>query len=147
MQKERKQALGYSLIILGIVVMFLKPITGVTGMAVASEAFSIVQDVWFWLFGLGMIILGIILQGGREQEGDLPRIIRSDRFERSIKRQPKDIIEKAIQKIGTGLANEEWLKHMHKYSIRASKGARILYDKRADGTVVLEEYLPAGEHY
>lgn len=100
------------------------------------------------ILGLVLIIGGLVLflaskKGGR---GDgLVRIISTKRFEKSIKRQPKEDIERALNKLGTGLANEEFLKYEDKWSIRVNKGARILYD-RTPNEITLYEYVPSSEH-
>lgn len=81
-----------------------------------------------------------------KSENPLPRIIKTMRFEKAIRNHDEAAIERAIRKIGTGLGKEEKLKHDAAYSIRVSKGGRIIYDRRDDGTVVLEDYLPAHQY-
>jgi hypothetical protein len=61
MKKERKQAIGYALIILGIVVIFIKQVTSITGFTITSESLEIIKDIWFIVAGLGMIVAGTIL--------------------------------------------------------------------------------------
>lgn len=77
MKKERKKALGYTLILLGIITIFLKPLVGVTGFSIASEAVEIIGNVWFFLVGWGMIVAGIVLTV-RGAESHLVEISESD---------------------------------------------------------------------
>ena len=67
-------------------------------------------------------------------------------FKKDIKKHPQKYIQNAIDKIGTGLGNEERLKHLKMWSIRTSKGGRILYEKEKD-TATLVGYNPPGKHY
>lgn len=75
-------------------------------------------------------------------EQHLPRIIRTTRFEKAIQDHDEAAIERAIGKIGTGLGRAEKLKHQRGYSIRVSKGGRIIYDRTSNGSIKLQDYLP-----
>jgi Txe/YoeB family toxin of Txe-Axe toxin-antitoxin module len=100
------------------------------------------------ILGLALIIGGLVLFLASKKGGGgdgLVKIISTKRFEKSIKRQPKDDIERALEKLGTGLANEEFLKYEDKWSIRVNKGARILYDRNPK-EITLYEYVPSSEH-
>lgn len=70
-------------------------------------------------------------------------VVRTDQFERATRGHDEGAIERAINKIGTGLGKEEKLKHLPGHSIRVSKGGRIIYDKKKDGTIELRDYLPS----
>lgn len=56
----QKRVAGYSLIILGIVVFFLKPLTNFTGMAIADNL-VIVKNLWFYSIGACMIVMGLMI--------------------------------------------------------------------------------------
>jgi len=137
--------LSFLLILIGFILIINSSLKTIVG-NVVSESASIGSSI----SGLILIIFGIVLflasqkGGGGNLEKKL-KVISSKRFERSIRRQPKEEIDRALEKLGTGLANEEYLKYSDKWSIRVSKGGRILYD-RTPTEIVLYEYSPPGEH-
>lgn len=73
----RKRALGYSLIIIGLIAIFLKPITSITGFSVQTEALSAVKDIWFWFIGMGMILAGGLIMTRAYYEPQLSDELRS----------------------------------------------------------------------
>jgi hypothetical protein len=75
------------------------------------------------------------------------RIIRTKRFMRDIRRHDPDIIQRAIEKIGTGLANEERLKGRDDWSIRTTQAGRIIFDRdEGTKTAKLKRYTPSHEY-
>lgn len=97
MQKERKRARGYSLIILGIIVIFLKPITSLTGFAIADNI-SAISNWLFIAIGAGLISIGLLEARGA-QEGGLESALARELLERGgvITRRKKLI--KEVKKI------------------------------------------------
>lgn len=67
MKKERKRALGYSWIILGLVILFLKPITSITGMAVADTLALTASWLYYAIGLIFMIGGGIMLVASTEE--------------------------------------------------------------------------------
>jgi len=201
-----KRALGYALIILGVVVIFLKPITGITGMVISSEALSLLSDAWFLFIGIVMIFAGIIISYSSKEEriieasqrygaaesklkkilgskfydikpdertsyvksyrrhldrvGDTEEeistgetteagysIIRTKKFNRAVKKHDPDLIQRAIDKIGTGLGKEEPLTGREDWSIRTTGGGRIIFDKdEGKKTVKLKNYTSSHKY-
>lgn len=72
-------------------------------------------------------------------------VIRTEHFERAIRNHDPDIIQKAIDKIGTGKGKEEKLSNGAGYSVRVTKGGRIIFDK-IGGKIELLDYLPKHEY-
>jgi hypothetical protein len=64
----QKRALGYALILLGIITLLLKPITSITGFSIASASIDFIGEVWFFVVGMGMIIAGSILSSASLDE-------------------------------------------------------------------------------
>ncbi|MBU2562184.1 MAG: hypothetical protein KKF68_00810 [Nanoarchaeota archaeon] len=132
--------LGIILIVSGIA-LILNSFSGITG-------FFIVEDInkdFGSFLGLILLLQGIFLYlvGAREAEKEkgLVEIVKTRKFKKAIKGAPKKLIDLAIAKIGTGLANEERLKYVKgRKSIRTSKGGRIIY-RQQKGTIVLEDYF------
>ena len=54
-----KRWLGFVLILLGIILFFVNPALNITGYSIADN--FIIKGVWFYVIGLGFILLGIIL--------------------------------------------------------------------------------------
>jgi hypothetical protein len=57
---QKKKVVGYLLIALGVFIMFLKPIGGITGMAIGSEI-ETVASWWFYTLGIAMISAGFFI--------------------------------------------------------------------------------------
>ena len=55
---KMRKIFGYVFILAGLTIFFLKPISSVTGLAVADNIQSIASG-WFYALGLGMIIYGV----------------------------------------------------------------------------------------
>jgi len=143
-----KRFLGVLFFWVGITFM-LNSFSGITGYSIVEEIAKPTSSI----FGFVFIIVGLVLflyqQGKEKAGGGLEKkinIIRTKKFEKSIKKKPIKEIENALKKLGTGLANEEYLKHEDKWSIRIDKGARILYDRNGD-EIVLYEFVPSSKHY
>jgi len=88
------------------------------------------------LFIIGLILL---LAESRSPEGGLPGIIKTKKFERSIRGHDLRRIQSAIDKIGTKEGHEEKLRHMPGYTIRVDKNGRIMYHRDGE-TIVLDDY-------
>lgn len=132
-----KRFIGLILILISGVLGWTNTITGaVIG---ASSGLSLIPII---LFIAGIILM---LAEERQEEGNLPGIIRTSKFEKSIKRfdkKTKEKIEEAIEKIGTGgLGHQETLKHMEGNSIRVTNNARIRYHRQGNN-YLLDEYVP-----
>src|SRR3989339_1394469 len=127
MQKRIIKTTGIFLAITGAFLLIIQPFAPITGAIIdLSTSVSIIN----FIVGLLMIIIGIILYStATVEERVAPSLLFSDRFKKSTRRVDKKIIERALAKIGTGLADE---KHMHQYAgggyqIRTDKGGRIHY--------------------
>jgi Txe/YoeB family toxin of Txe-Axe toxin-antitoxin module len=135
--------LSLLIILIGIILILSSSIKTVTGNAI-SETINTGNSILGIIFILGGVFLFLASRKGGGGNG-LVKIIRTERFEKSIKKQSKEDIERALKKLGTGLANEERLKYEDKWSIRVNKGARTLYDRTPD-EITLYEYVPSSEH-
>lgn len=142
--KKGFKKIGILLVAIGIFLIIIQPLT-LTG---AVIDLSTTNSKISFLIGLTLLITGIILLSFGRQEGLLTTIERTKKFEKEIKRVDLRAVERAIEKIGTGLARE---KPLHKYygggySIRIDKGGRIFYDMRPDGSIILTRYKASSEH-
>mgnify|MGYP001591357399 CR=1 FL=1 len=136
-----KRILGVVLLILGIF------ITG-SNFAYTGAVIGVNSSVSF--FGIILFIAGIfLLMSERGEPGELEgiTIIETPRFQRAIKKHDVDSIRKAIAKIGTGKGKEEKIQDGRGYSIRESKGGRIIFEYKPDHSVVLLDYSPGSKHY
>lgn len=133
-------AIGY--LLLGAI-LILSSFRGITG-------FSIAENIGYnsiRIIGVAMIVIGIlVLQAERGSERGLRTIIRTKNFEKAIKGHNMEEIERAVSKIGTGLGREEKLKREEDYSIRTSKGGRIIYRYANQHIVELKDYTPAHDY-
>ncbi len=137
--------LGIGIILLGLVLIANSSLMSITGYVIDESV-----RVGGSIFGLVFVVVGIGLffsqkAGGLEKT---LKIIRTEQFERAIKRVPKKIIENALAKLGTGKGNEEYIKegpYGGYWSIRASKGARIYYSLEGDTAKVMA-YEPSSRH-
>jgi len=68
MRNKNLKIIGASLILLGLSIFFLKPLSGITGFTI-SENISQVAGIWIYALGLCMMILGIeiFIAGGLEK--------------------------------------------------------------------------------
>ena len=83
--------------------------------------------------------------GGRQGHSELEKksdfeIIRTKHFERAVRNYDPDLIQKAIEKIGTGKGREKKLKKDIGYSVRTSKGDRLVF-RREGNKIVLTDYV------
>jgi len=130
----QKRALKYALIILGIITIFLKPITNITGFSVASESLDIIGNVWFFVAGFGMIIVGIFMANPRY--GITPKKDLSDltRQERTFRRKVINLFEEKPNKIITGeeCATILPIYDIVRYTGEHVKDMRVYQGKRVD---------------
>ncbi len=140
---NKKRFIGFILALAGILISFSK--VALTGAVIGIEKSSVaeISGALLTIFGVALILVAY----HEEKAGLEKKIVRTARFEESIRKYDPALIEQAIEKIGSGAGREEYLRHIKKRSIRVSHGARILFEREADGTVVLEEYLPSSRHY
>jgi len=140
MNKKRK--IGIILLVAGVVKLFLlkQVLTGSVIGASTRSGLSLLGAIIF-IAGIVLILMG--REGGLENLAE-PKIIRTSRFNKSIKGRPKKAIEDTIDKLKKGLGKQEKLKYGKGYSIRVSKGGRIEYDIVSGGDVVLDRY---SDHY
>jgi len=137
---NKKRVLGIVLIILSIFffILNIKSTGAVTGISafISSNFLAIILLV----FGIALFLFGL-------EKKSLDIVITSS-FQNSIKKHKSELkrIEDAIDKIGTGLGNEEFLKHEKVWSIRTSHGGRVTYDRTSD-KAILQKYLPPSKHY
>lgn len=92
-----KRALGYSLIILGIIVIFLKPILSITGSALAENIF-IVSNWLFIIIGIGLILIGLA-EAREVQEGELESAIAKELLRRGGVITKRKQLIKEVKKI------------------------------------------------
>ncbi|MAG39970.1 hypothetical protein CMI41_03310 [Candidatus Pacearchaeota archaeon] len=74
-----------------------------------------------------------------------PEIIRTKYFDKAIKGHEAEI-EKAIEKLRSGRGKKEKLAHRDSFSLRTTKGGRIIYDQGEKGKIVLRDYT-SDHHY
>jgi len=60
MKNKTLKIVGASLILLGLLIFFLKPLSGITGFTIA-ENISSMGGIWLYVLGLGMLIAGFVL--------------------------------------------------------------------------------------
>lgn len=136
---NKKRLFGFILVFIGLAFFLLKVV--LTGAVIGTSRTEIIG-----LTGALIIIIGIVIILASGPSGLEQRIIRTDRFEKSVRKYDPALIESAIKKIGSGAGKEEYLKHMQVRSIRVSHGGRILFNRTQKG-IELIEYLPPSEHY
>lgn len=146
MKKRFMKIIGALFAIVGVFLLTIQPFAPITGAIIdLSTSVSIMN----FIAGLLIIIIGIILYStATVEERVSPNILLTDRFRKESKRADQRIIQRALSKIGTGLADE---KHMHRYAgggyqIRTDKGGRIHYQRSADGTIIVTDYEPSSKH-
>jgi|SRR3989344_5363328 len=145
---KRRIIIGSFSFILGIF-LILDSFFEITGHVVSKQAGIPTTS----FFGIILVLSGLVLfflelryqQTSTEAQG-LEKVIRTKRFERSIRRHDLKKIDRAIEKLGTGLGNEHPLVGEGKglYAMSVSKGGRIVFEKR-DGQYILQYYDP--QHY
>jgi len=141
--KNKVKWINNLLFLLGIVLILNSSLRTITG-NVVNENFQIGNSI----FGVIFIVLGIVLFLA-EKRGKLEekvRIFTTKKFEKETKKHPKKEIDRAIKKIKEGLGKQEHLKYLEGYSIRTSKGARILYERKGN-EVYLTGYNPSSKHH
>ncbi len=145
MKKRTQKIISIFLLVLGVFLLIIQPLNPITGAIIdLSTNVSVIN----FIIGLLMIIIGIILYSTATVEERVGTIIRTKRFDKAIRRTDPKIISRAIEKIGTGLADE---KHFHGYAgggyqIRTDKGGRIHYQIDNNRRVILTDYKPSSEH-
>ena len=114
-------------------------------MVVSDSYLSKTNDI----LGLAFIFMGtLFFLAKRSLEGRTGggnSVVATRTFMKDIKRHNIGSINEALMKIGTGKGREERLGHLKGYSIRVTKGGRIIYD-RQNGDVVLKRYEPAHKY-
>ncbi|MBT4165748.1 hypothetical protein HOE04_01780 [archaeon] len=144
-----KKIIGGIFIFVGLLVIILQPLVGITG-AVVGSAVSIEIN---FMIGLVVLVLGIVLYATGLQE-----LIKSDsdikdfgvtrEFKRATKGMDKKIIRRAVKKIGTGLGHEKHRMYGDEnFSVRVDKGGRIFYQIMPNGSILLNEYVPPSRHH
>lgn len=81
----------------------------------------------------------------REKSLENLDVIRTEHFERAVRNHNPELIQRAIEKIGTGKGKEEKLTNGSGYSVRVSKGGRIIFGKKGR-KIELLDYLPNHEY-
>jgi len=148
-KKSWKKILGIYFVLKGFVFTFLT-YRGITGLAV-SETFEIPINFWlgfaFFVIGVGILMVDR-RESGLEQKirvNSNPEIIWTKKFKKSIGRDRGmgRKIDSAIQKITSGIGKSERLKHQEGYSVRVTKGARLIYTFDGKGNIKLLRYVSA----
>jgi hypothetical protein len=132
---------GIFSLIMGFI-LILNSLSGITGFVVSENIEKTPSSV----FGLVFLISGLalLLIERQEKEGLLASMVKTRKFEKATRKHNPKEIRKALAKIGTGLAGEEYLRHEKVWSVRTSKGGRITYER--DGKEIkLLDYFP--QHY
>ena len=142
-----RKILGAIFLIFGVVFLLNSRITGFVIVEEISGNFGFVLSLIFFVVGVLLLIIG-----ERESEGKLEKeVLETEHFKRAVRKHDLNAIRRAIEKIGTGLGNEEKLKLSGRglYSIRASRGGRVIFEKdyaKGKEIVRLVDYLPAHEY-
>ena len=152
MRAKNLQYYGLVFLISGVFLLLLSS-SGITGLAIFDVGFDDIQKVVFsyigmvfFLFGIAMIFVSDFTQQIRNREGHLLTVIRTKRFEKAIRGHNPQEIQRALDKIGTSLGHEKKLSHLPGYSIKTSKGGRIMYEKDSGDVVRVTDYTP-DHHY
>ncbi len=132
---------GLSLTLLGILILLLQPISHLTG---AFINFSFLVDEFYFIVGLILIIIGFFILT-LDSLTDTITLESTKKFEKDIKGRDRRAIQRAIDKIKSGLADEKYRWLDKSYSIRVDKGARIHYQKM-NNRIILTDYIPSSEH-
>ena len=148
MKKRDLKFTGIILVILGVIIL-VNSYTTITGLTILNETTKTTISI----LGIMFVVGGILLLMTRGGKGRLERLSDAnvnleptEKFTKSIRRHNLADINAAIRKIGTGKGKEERLKGGDGYSIRVSKGGRVLFDyDDSHSTAILEEYNP--QHY
>jgi hypothetical protein len=126
--------LTFLFLIIGFL-FIINPFQSITGNVILDDIDIKVNYIAGLLFIIGGVILlyvsGEERESVRNKEGKIVSIVKTHAFSKATKKQDPAIIYAAIQKIGTGLGREEKLKSGG-YSIRTSKGGRIVYNKKGN---------------
>jgi len=145
MVKREFRYLGIALLLIGAVLLVNS--FGITGFAILEGAGKTMGSV----LGIVFVVVGILLIQSRrrvEKESELVRyveIIRTKSFNRSVRGHEGEA-KNAIAKIGTGMGGEHKL-ITGDYSIRATKGARVVFAYNKNHTeATLKRYLSAHEY-
>ena len=143
MQRKTKPILGLFLFLFGIILVFTSR-SGLTGQVVSSEEtveISSIFSIVLIIFGLTLLTFSFV-----QNRKDLNKVIRTKKFEETVRLYHQVAIEEAISRIGTNPANEEFLEYKNCNAIRTSKGGRVLFRKEGD-KIILLDYLEPEKHY
>ena len=72
-------------------------------------------------------------------------LIRTERFEKAIKRHDPAKIERALAKLQNDGGKQEKLKHLDGHSLRVTKGERLLFEKK-DKRIILTDYVTSHDY-
>lgn len=116
-------------------VFLINSFQGITGYSVL-ERVDIGQSSYFvFLFFIAGLILFYVSGNEREsirnKEGKIISIVKTHAFAKAAKKHDPKPIYAALEKIGTGLGNEEKLRSGG-YSIKTSKGGRVVYNRKGE---------------
>ena len=137
---------GVISIFIGIFLIIIQPFNKITGAIIdISTNLSKIN----FIIGLLLIVVGIIFFSiATVEERVLQNMIFTNRFRKEIKRADPRLINRALSKLGTGLADE---KLMHQYAgggyqLRTDKGGRIHYRRGPKGEIILTDYRSPSKH-
>ena len=134
---------GIAFLLMGFVFL-LNYTSNVTGYAVFSGS-DLKQSgyVALWFIASWLVIFLMAGEQRQSEDGRIVRLVRTSRFDRAVKGHDMKRIQKAIDKIGTGLGKEEKLAKTGDYSVRESGGGRVIFSYDDTRTVVtLKNYTP-----
>ncbi len=143
MKKGKLYFLGVVSFVLGAL-MLLNSFSGFTGFYIVGELNVRQSSILTFAFFVSSVIFFIVARehsGLEEYSKAGVRITPTRSFMKDVGRHPLSEINNAISKIGTGAGKEEHLRGGG-YSIRTSKGGRIIYDRDSDRSVTLTAYTP-----
>jgi len=66
---NKRKLIGVILIIIGIVMLLIKPLSSLTGFAIAQ--ISTVKNLWFYILGTVLLTSGLVMQARKENKGKL----------------------------------------------------------------------------
>ena len=160
MEKRKIRIISIVLIIVGIAILLNW--NSITGNIISEKIGLETNSILRMVIGLGLIIGGSLVFLAREREGALVQKLQENRgnlpektdsekevfltnkFKKRIKKEDRKAIRNAVKKIGTGLGKEEQLVYHGEnlYSIRSTKGGRILFEYEANRSKVnLMDYV------
>ena len=146
--QRKYQLLGAFLLAIGLFFLADSRIN-ITGAVIGLPLSATLKSVFGMAFMISAIIafLASIDKIVAQNEDGSIKINCTDKFKKEIKKHSLEEVNKALSKIGTGKGKEERLHgYNNLYSIRESKGGRIIFSYKNPKEVEVDEFYPAHQY-